>query len=261
MFQQMLKFFKNDKNFTKVEYSQSTNEVSNPSVDIYLNETKDYSLYSGERQTSNTVNGIRRDHTSRYELAIEIIRHKKHVIMNAADIFCGNGYGIFMLSSEFEQANFIGLDGSSEAILEANKNYSKENNIFANKLFPFTLPANTFDVITCFESLEHVDKDEHLFDEIKNSCKKGGLIIVSVPNQEKHNLDLNPHKFHFRHYTHLDFLSKFNDGLELLTWYGQDIYHFDGHGVNTHQLLNENAMLPVEKAQGQVNIYVFKKIQ
>ncbi|CNH03713.1 bifunctional 3-demethylubiquinone-9 3-methyltransferase/ 2-octaprenyl-6-hydroxy phenol methylase [Yersinia aldovae] len=259
MFQQMLKFFKNNKDTTNVDYSQNTSEVSNVSIEECLDETKDYSLYSGERQTSNTIDGIRRDHTSRYELAIEIIRQKKHIIINAADIFCGNGYGIFMLSSEFEQANFIGLDGSSEAILEANKNYVKENNIFTNKLFPFTLPVNVFDVITCFESLEHVDKDEQLFDEIKKSCKKDGLIIVSVPNQEKHSLDLNPHKFHFRHYTHLDFLSKFSNGLELLTWYGQDVYQFDEHGINTHQLLNENAMLPVEKVQGQVNIYVFQK--
>ncbi|MFV8798908.1 class I SAM-dependent methyltransferase [Yersinia enterocolitica] len=259
MFRQMLKFLKNNKNTTKVDYSQNSTEFRATSFDPSLDEIKDYSLYSGERQTSNTVDGIRRDHTSRYELAIDIMRQKKYTIINAADIFCGNGYGIFMLSSEFEQANFIGLDGSSEAIIEANKNYSKENNIFANKLFPFTLPINVFDVITCFESLEHVDKDQQLFDEIKKSCKKDGLIIVSVPNQEKHSLELNPHKFHFRHYTHLDFLSKFGNGLELLTWYGQNVYQFDEYGVNTHQLLNENEMLPIEKAQGQVNIYVFQK--
>ncbi|MCB5306754.1 class I SAM-dependent methyltransferase [Yersinia massiliensis] len=261
MLKQMLKLLKNDKNNQGINNPVSDNisNIEQEIVDKPISDIKDYSLYSGERQTANTVEGIRRDHTSRYELAIDIMLKKEEPILNGADIFCGNGYGTYMLSSNFSNVNFIGIDGSSEAINEANINFTRENNIFSNKLYPFTLPVNTFDIITCFESLEHVDKDGLLFDEIKKSCKSNGLIIVSVPNEEIHSLVLNPHKFHFRHYTHSDFLDKFGTDLELITWYGQNVYKFDESGVNTHQLLNEVDMYPIEHVQGQVNIYVFKK--
>jgi 2-polyprenyl-3-methyl-5-hydroxy-6-metoxy-1,4-benzoquinol methylase len=243
---------------TKIVKPLPTEEIS---THIITEPTeKNYSLYSGERQTASEIDGIRMDHLSRYELINQHLNLLSDVHkINGLDVFCGNGYGSFLLAKSHVNTHITGVDGSAEAIAQANKNYSLGNNFFSHKLFPFQLPANAFDFIACFESLEHVEDDSAMFSEIVAATRPGGIIFVSVPNQKHHDLQKNPHIFHFRHYIHSEFLIKFQGALELHCWYGQDVYKFDIEGVNTFELLHSEDMLPRKNVHGQVNIYVFKK--
>lgn len=221
---------------------------------------KSYSLQSGERQTAPSIEGIRMDHLCRYQLINDhLMRAESKASINGLDIFCGNGYGTFLLAKSNPSAHVIGVDGSAEAIAQANENYTLTNNLFAHKLFPFMLPKQAFDFIACFESLEHVEADEAMFSAMVAAVKPGGLIFVSAPNQKYHDLQKNPHIFHFRHYLHDEFLACFQGNLELQSWYGQDVYEFNADRINTFKLLKTSAMLPKENIQGQVNIYVFRK--
>ena len=86
-----------------------------------------------------------------------------------------------------------------------------------------------------------------------------GKLLLSVPNENLQSLKLNPHPFHFKHYTHKEIIDLTCQNFELLNWYGQNIYEFNRDGKNTYQLLSDSKMNLKEKEEGQVNIYVLEK--
>ncbi|WP_160173999.1 class I SAM-dependent methyltransferase [Endozoicomonas montiporae] len=222
---------------------------------------KDYSLHSGERQTGIALEDIRLDHTVRYELAKKVIKEyfgDKQI--SAIDVFCGNGYGVYSLANDIKNLHITGIDGSQEAIDSANKYYSLPNTLFSYKLFPFKLPENIFDVVICFESLEHVEDDRLMLDNIFCSLKVGGLLLVSIPNQNIHPLEKNPHHFHFRHYKNSDFLKLLPNEFKVKKTYGQNVYKFSSSGVNTFELLQSKDMELIPGVEGQVNIYLLQKV-
>jgi len=237
MLKQMLKLFKKEKKVVK-----------------------DYSLTSGERQIADKLENIREDHLSRYRLVQDYIKEYNFKgPVNCMDIFCGNGYGTYMLSKNNPEINITGIDGSKEAIDLASQAYKLKNNNFFHKLFPFKLEKEIYDLIICFESLEHVEQDKKMFQAMIDSAKKDALIFVSVPNDNCHSLEKNPHIFHYRHYKHDEFLKNYQNDLELIDWYGQNVYEFE-NGICKFELLSDENMQPVKKVEGQVNIYLFKKI-
>lgn len=221
---------------------------------------KDYSLLSGERQTGRTVAEIRRDHTVRYEFAVRMIGASlPRNSYSCLDVFCGNGYGVFMMSQSFPDAFVLGVDGSREAVDMAADCYVLPNNLFSWKLFPFALPARAFDCVTCFESLEHVKDDRLMLERVLGSLKDDGFALISVPNEDCHSLKTNPNPFHFRHYRHQDFCEMVPDGYFIEKWYGQDVYEFSPEGLNKFQLLPPEELELREKVHGQVNIYVVRR--
>ena len=220
--------------------------------------TKDFSFYSGERQTANRLSEIRLDHLLRYQLAKDFISLNSHKINSCLDLFCGNGYGTFILSDAFPTLEFHGIDGSSDAIMCANEYYSLRNNKYETKIFPFSY-SRSYEMIVCFESLEHVNDDSSLVRFINNSLVQGGYLLLSVPNESLHSLELNPHPFHFRHYKYDEILSMFGSNFKVLNWYGQNTYKFSKDGRNTYNLLSELEMKIIEKKEGQDNIFIFKK--
>ncbi len=223
-------------------------------------DNKDYSLNSGERQVARDVGDIRRDHTLRYDLAVELLRNDMQLGAGTClDAFCGNGYGTFMLSEGFPRLCIVGVDGSKDAIDMANECYSRSNNMFSWKLFPFSIAENSNDMVVCFESLEHVEYDVLMLDLLLKSLKKDGVALISVPNQDLHPIEKNPHQFHFRHYRHTDFIKMLPSEYVIDTWYGQNVYEFTAEGVNTFSLLSEGEMRLQERVPGQVNVYVIRR--
>lgn len=196
----------------------------------------------------------------RYDLALELLREQGRVNGGAClDVFCGNGYGTFMLSEAFPELCVVGVDGSKEAIDMANECYARPNNMFSWKLFPFSIAEQSNDLVACFESLEHVEDDQLMLNQILRSLKKDGVALISVPNQDEHPLEKNPHQFHFRHYRHADFIGMVSKEYSIETWYGQNVYEFTDDGVNTFRLLSEDEMCLREKVPGQVNVYVIRR--
>ena len=44
-------------------------------------------------------------------------------------------------------------------------------------------PVTQFDVVTCFETLEHVGNLRNALDNLFSSCKSRGAVVLSVPNE------------------------------------------------------------------------------
>lgn len=224
--------------------------------------TKSFEYTSGERQVATKFDEIRADHSMRYKmvpiLVPEFINHK---VENALDVFCGNGYGAWFLGKELK-CSVTAIDGSSEAINVANTHYSLPNTFFSAKIFPFSLPSNTYDVITCYESIEHIDGVEDFFAQLASALKPGGLLFLSTPNEEFLPYEMNKHFFvhHTKHFTHQE-LSDLGvkNNLDLVILCGQEVYHVNEH----RQAIRVNLELPmnpeIDAANPQFFIHVFQK--
>lgn len=232
-------------------------------IKFKFKKSKDYSLDSGERQTGETLDKIRKDHTNRYQKALEVI--KNHFPdcykLRGLDIFCGNGYGSHMIASELTNSTILSIDGSREAIEFAKKYYSRDNIYFVRKLFPFKIKKNYYDFAISLESIEHIKDDKRFLIAIRNSLKQNGILILSAPNNRKQDLLKNPNKFHFRHYIPESMSALLEDlGFSVIKIYGQDIYKFNEDGY-AYDILNQDDMYLSGDYDKQVCIYIARKIE
>ena len=220
---------------------------------------KDYSLHSGERQVAQELNKVRADHLRRYEMVAAMVKNEfGSSSTRGLDVFCGTGYGSYLIASVVPSTTVTGIDGSSDAIEFAKIHFNIERITYDCKCFPFNFDSETIDYVVSFESIEHVEDDRGFFNGVLlDSLKHGGLLFLSVPNAEK--LDAKNNPFHFRHYRHEEVLSLAKGyGLELISIFGQDTYVMKGYktiGI----LADEKMGLVKDYHGGQFLIYVFRK--
>jgi len=115
-------------------------------------------------------------HRARYEFALPFVPNR-----SVLDIGCGEGYGAALLS--VQAAEVVGIDYSPAAIGHARSTYRRRNLRFvvadATRLDP---AIGRFDVVTCFEVIEHLGNPEGLLDTIARTLNPGGLLVLSTPN-------------------------------------------------------------------------------
>lgn len=94
------------------------------------------------------------------------------------DVGCGNG---FFLAFALERGwDGYGVDNSPGAVQEARKRLS--DRVALGTLFEAAYPAESFDVVSLFEVLEHLpDPKDHLR-EVRRILRPGGWVCLSVPN-------------------------------------------------------------------------------
>ena len=192
---------------------------------------RDFGYDSGERQTAHEYGAIRRDHRERYEFAAEALAGLPgDRPLCGLDAFCGNGYGTWFLSERLG-AQVVGIDGSAEAIGNAQQHFSNERTHFTALQFPFDLPQARFDFVTCFESVEHVAEDRLLLSRLAQALVPGGLLFLSTPNEEALPFAANADffGFHERHYREAEILTlAASVGLAPRASAGQLAYRMDG---------------------------------
>jgi len=143
---------------------------------------------------------ILNQHLARYVFAFEHCIGKK--VLDAA---CGTGYG-----SQFIKAS-LGVDNSKETIKYAKDNYPgpKFEVCDLNKEFP----KGEFDIITSFETIEHLDNPDFFLENVKKSCKK---LIFSIPLGD----DSRPfHKIAYTDKSAREFMEKYFNHIE---WFEQE---------------------------------------
>lgn len=104
------------------------------------------------------------------------------------DFGCSNGFIIERLQQELfagRRWSFVGFDRRPELLALA-----KDKNI-GNARFELvdlnqgSSIAEGFDVVTCFETLEHVGNYRAAVETLVSACKPGGYIVICVPNQKR----------------------------------------------------------------------------
>ena len=126
-------------------------------------------------------------HLARYEFATKFVAGK-----SVADIACGTGYGVSLIRDKGAAREVIGLDLCKEAIAYARDRHCPSGCRFEVADATSTgLPDNSVDVVTSFETLEHVSNANALIKEFARILKPGGRLVCSTPNQWP--LDIAPH--------------------------------------------------------------------
>lgn len=120
-------------------------------------------------------------HLSRYEFAAGFARER-----TVADIACGTGYGCQVLSEKGHANSVTGFDICPQTIEYARSRYQSEERQVQFKVAPaesINSPGKHFDLVTSFETIEHVESPETIFEEIARILKPDGIFICSTPNQ------------------------------------------------------------------------------
>lgn len=168
-----------------------------------------------------TEKRIEEDHISRYSFACRFVKNA-----DVLDIACGVGYGSVPLLRGGAES-YTGVD-----INESSIEYAR--NTYANKKTKFivgdivTFKDGLFDLITCFETIEHVPFYEEAIQNLFRLLKSNGTLIISSPNRvitspNSRNLTDSPsNKFHTQEFIPKE-LEKIlrKNGLVSIKYFGQ----------------------------------------
>lgn len=148
--------------------------------------------FTGERFTPECVREIAYEHWHRYGFALTLASGKK--VLDAA---CGEGFGAALLSMKAASVDALDIDAAS--IEHASKRYgAKEGLVFrqADVTQLDFLPDQSFDVITSFETLEHVIDHDRMLAGFRRLLKPDGLLLISTPDKKNYTDAagvVNPH--------------------------------------------------------------------
>lgn len=98
------------------------------------------------------------------------------------DYGCGSGLFLARASSHFQTT---GIDSSSTALKLAAKNTQHQSSLILGKLSALQkLPSASYQIITCFDVIEHIANFNKYLDEFKRLLAPGGVLVISVPNTQ-----------------------------------------------------------------------------
>lgn len=191
--------------------------------------------WKGERMYWDIASDADRQlHLSRYQLACELFQPQ----WDCLDAACGSGYGSAFLATQVRSV--VGIDLNRNAVEHAREKYGKDNLIFQNADLQCELPfaSESFDAITSFETLEHVNKQEQMLREFRRVLKPNGILVISTPD---HNVSKRiglDNRFHVAELSKRDFVELLSRSFSVEKLFG----HAEGSPVRSpwrvlHQLL------------------------
>lgn len=143
-------------------------------------------------------------HVVRYEILRPFCEGK--VIL---DVACGEGYGSALLS-RWGAKEVVGVDVSAEAITNASKLFASETVSFIKHdahLVDELLKPKQFDIVACFETIEHLKDPAKFLYAIKKLLNKKGIIVISCPNEKNDFSSENDNPYHLAAYSFQEFQS------------------------------------------------------
>lgn len=128
-----------------------------------------------------------------YEFALPWIEGK-----DVLDVGCGNAYGTALMAAKARSIQ--GLDYDSETVAQNQQRYASITTLSFKQgaVPPLPFPDSTFDVVTAFQFIEHIEARQEFLRECLRVLRPGGRVLVTTPNVKK-SLARNP--FHVHEYT------------------------------------------------------------
>lgn len=142
------------------------------------------------------------DNPARWGFRKEMIARFKN---SGALLDLGCSAGAFLELMRSESWKLHGVEMSAQAAKTAETRTGAH--VFVGNVLDAQFPANSFDVITCFDVLEHLYEPTRVMSRVAEWLKPGGIFYVLVPNVDSaearvfgsywHGLELPRHLFHY----------------------------------------------------------------
>jgi ubiquinone/menaquinone biosynthesis C-methylase UbiE len=156
------------------------------------------------------------EHVARYVFALPYVEDK-----TVLDIACGTGYGLGYLKAKASRV--IGADVDLDAAKLARQECSENAGVLLGNGLELPFEDSIFDVVTSFETLEHIHRRDRFLEELHRVLKPGGQLILSTPNaiytQPVDGKPSNP--FHIFEYTPQELRSEIERYFEIEMHIGQ----------------------------------------
>lgn len=186
--------------------------------------------YTGIRAVPRvTPRRIMQPHLARYKFATEAIDSAAV----AVDIACGTGYGVSLLKSGgCGQVWGVDLDWEPLAYARSTFGVGEGTHLVQGDGVALPMADHSVDVVTCFETFEHILDSQRFLGEICRILAPRGALLISAPNARlwapfgrSPNLELDyirlglGHKYNFSARGFLNLLSAYFD---IVIPFGQD---------------------------------------
>jgi SAM-dependent methyltransferase len=153
---------------------------------------------TGERFVPDEQHGevVHAEHLARYLVAAQLAPSRR--VLDAA---CGEGYGSGLLGAVAKSVT--GVDIDERTVSHARSRHPGPEFVAADvSQLPFG--DASFDLVVCFETIEHVPDPEGVLDELRRVMAADGLLFVSTPNKHEYLVE---NEFHEREFFHEEFVA------------------------------------------------------
>ncbi len=136
------------------------------------------------------------EHAARYIFALPFVENR-----SVLDIACGTGYGIAILKPKAKYVT--GVDVDAAAAVQARAECDNRSAVLLGNGLGLPFAAGSFDIITSFETLEHLHERVRFLAELHRVLRPDGKLILSTPNAN-YTMPLNgtpSNPFHIFEYT------------------------------------------------------------
>lgn len=135
-----------------------------------------------DKEMNNAAKKTETDYIERYYFACKIAKDK-----SILDVACGSGYStpLFINAGSL---SYDGIDIDEKQIASAKSRYAGETylnnkaNYHVGDMRTFN-NGKTFDIITCYEVIEHVKDYESAIRNLYSLLNPGGVLLISTPNR------------------------------------------------------------------------------
>ena len=144
------------------------------------------------------------------------------------DIACGAGYGSACMARAADSV--LGLDLDAELVSTAAARYRRPNLRYGVHDLHQPLPGGPYDLITSFETFEHVRDPQLCLERLRDALAAGGTLMLSIPNGTKELREQKDAPYHQVHFSAEDFRgligSRFPGAEFFSQLYRKDVWHY-----------------------------------
>jgi 2-polyprenyl-3-methyl-5-hydroxy-6-metoxy-1,4-benzoquinol methylase len=136
-------------------------------------------LTDGSRYVPDAHTGmsLEAEHHVRYRWAAALAPGRR-----VLDVACGSGFGTQILAAA-GAASVVGVDSEPIAVEEARRGAPAATRIELGRIERLPFVAGAFDLVVCFETIEHVEEQQAAFDELRRVLAADGFLLISSPNR------------------------------------------------------------------------------
>jgi SAM-dependent methyltransferase len=161
--------------------------------------------FTGERFVPSERGRIAYEHYHRYAMCLDAANGK--VVL---DVASGEGYGAALLAGRAKRV--IGVEIDPVSVRHARNAYGDLPNLsfVVSDCRSMPLKSKSIDLITSFETIEHIERQDEMIREFVRLLRPNGLLIVSSPDRQNYSEKTgykNP--FHVHELAHGQFVRLF----------------------------------------------------